>query len=97
MPKIIFQAEARAQEHTKVRFMRRNPEGPGPRFSDVTLQIARLEIEDQDDGSGAYALLRLDNGGALVWRTAHLSLEEARWQGRFEYAVAESDWRTVTK
>ena len=96
MPKIIFQAEARAQEYTKVRFMRRNPEGPGPRFSDVTSRIARLEIEEQNDGSGAYALLRLDAGGELVWRTAHLSLEETRWQGRFEYGVEETDWRAVT-
>ena len=93
MPKIIFQADAHAPDYTKVRFMRRNPDGPAPYFVDVTSQIARLEIEELDDGSGACALLRVDAKGGLVWRTRHPSLEETRWQGRFEYGVQEGDWR----
>lgn len=93
MPKIVCHADARIPENPKVRFMRKNPAGSGAPFTDVTLQVARLEIEDLEDGSGACALIRRDAQGELIWRTRHASLQETKWQARFEYATEEADWK----
>lgn len=97
MPKIVLRADARMPDIPKVRFMRKNPEGSTPRYTDVTRQIARLEIEQLDEATGACSLLRRDAQGELIWRTKHQSLEETQWQAKFEYGTEVCDWSAAAE
>lgn len=92
MPKKLFKANANVPEMPTVRFMRKAAPGSEKSFTDVTRQVARLEIETLEDGTDACALLRLDEKGELVWRTLHQSVDEARWQATHEYLIEEKDW-----
>ena len=92
MQKTIFKADAHVPEMPTVRFMRKTAPGSDAPFTDVTRQVARLEIETLDNGTYACALQRLDEKGELVWRTIHQSSEEARWQAQHEYSLEEKDW-----
>lgn len=95
MPKIVLRADARMPDIPKVRFMRKNPEGSTPRYTDVTRQVSRLEIELIDEAAGTCALLRRDAQNELIWRTRHPSLEETQWQAKFEYGTEENEWQKI--
>lgn len=57
---------------------------------DVTNNVARLELEEKE--SGAFVLVRFDADGKEVWRTEHLSLQEAKWHCEFEYGLPDDKW-----
>ena len=53
---------------------------------------ASLAIEADDVG---FFLYRLDEDGSCAADTWHLTLEEAKAQAEFEYAVAPTDWTSI--
>lgn len=53
---------------------------------------ASLAIEADDVG---FFLYRLDEDGSCAADTWHLTLEEAKAQAEFEYAVAATDWTSI--
>lgn len=51
-----------------------------------------LTIEPADSG---FFLFRLDEAGVCVADTWHLTLEDAKVQAEFEYAVSPDEWTQV--
>jgi hypothetical protein len=45
------------------------------------------------DSEGSFFLNRYDAEGVLITETWHLSVEEAKSQAEFEYAIEEEDWK----
>ena len=89
----VFQASIRVSEFPRVRFFKRNPAASGKdSFTDVTHRVVRLVLEEVPGRDGAYAVSRFDAEGALVWRTTHPSLQEAKWDVEFEYGLPEEKW-----
>ncbi len=50
-----------------------------------------VEVVEQD---GAFYLLRLDDDGKCIADTWHETVEAAKAQANFEYAIREEDWRS---
>jgi len=48
-----------------------------------------LSIVKEDDG---FFLLRMDELGSCISDTWHFSLEDAKRQAAFEFAIDDSDW-----
>jgi hypothetical protein len=98
MAKSVLQASIRVSEFPRVRFFKRDAAANGKvSYTDVTHQVVRLVLEDLEDNSGTCAILRYDAQGALVWRTTHPSLQEAKWNAEFEYGLPEEKWTEVGK
>lgn len=64
----------------------------GAASSDVTSQIARVEIEADD---GAYLLLYFDANGNCLTDTWHETVEQAKAQAQFEFEIEEDNWKSV--
>lgn len=93
MAKSVLQASIRVSEFPRVRFFKRDATATGKSsFTDVTRQVVRLVLEELEDDTGSCAILRYDAQGALVWRTEHRSLQEAKWNAEFEYGLPEEKW-----
>ena len=95
MSKKILWAQVRVPEYPRVRFFAKSS-GARLGFADVTGNVTKLVIEDLEDESGYYALLRLNAQDKLVWRTTHPSLQETKWQVEFEYGLPEEKWTAFT-
>jgi hypothetical protein len=91
MPKKVLMAEVRVPESPRVRFYAKD-DSAASRIKDVTDKVTKLVIEEIEDDSGYCYLLRLDDKGALVWRTKHPSLQETKWHVEFEYGLPEEKW-----
>jgi hypothetical protein len=91
MTKKVLWASVRVPEDPRVRFFVKDTSSPA-HFREVTQRVAKLVIEDVEDGTGYCVLLRLDADGALVWKTRHPSLQETKWHVEFEYGLPEERW-----
>lgn len=91
MPKRLCWSKVLVAEHPRVCFMVK-AQGGKQGFEDVTHRVAKLVIEDLEDGSGGCRLLRLDGQDQLVWATRHPSADETRWHVEFEYGISENGW-----
>ncbi|MFH0939252.1 MAG: hypothetical protein V1899_08225 [Planctomycetota bacterium] len=95
MVKKLFWAQVRVPECPRARFFVKLPDERHG-FADVTVNITKLIIEDLQDKSGYFALLRLNKQDELIWRTTHPSLQETKWQVEFEYGLPEEKWIEFT-
>jgi hypothetical protein len=56
------------------------------------MPIATWVVIKDDDESGGFFLFRYDKDGNFGGDTWHLTLDEAKGQGKFEYEIDETDW-----
>ena len=91
MSKKLFWIQVSAPTCPRARFLIKSPD-VRHEFIDVTDNIAKLVIEDLQNESGYFALLRMNAQDKLIWRTTHPSLQEAKWQLEFEYDLPEEKW-----
>jgi len=92
MSKKILMADVRVPESPRVRFFARD-DSAATKMKDVTDQVVRLVVEELEDDSGYCVLLRLDDKGAIVWKTKHPSVQETKWHVEFEYGLPEDKWQ----
>lgn len=92
MAKKLFQTGVSVPPVPRVRFFVKT-NNPQVKFRDVTNEVAQIEIEDLEDGSGFCALRRLNAQGQLVWKTRHPSVQETKWYAEFEYGLHPEQWR----
>ncbi|HEY3325308.1 MAG TPA: hypothetical protein VGP72_32950 [Planctomycetota bacterium] len=92
MAKRILFSNVRVPECPRVRFMRKTGRADREKVEDVTGRVIKLIIEDSEDGSDFFSLLRLDVDGNVIWRTRHPSMQETKWQAEFEYGLPEERW-----
>ena len=52
-----------------------------------------IEILEQD---GAFFLFRLAGDGQCISDTWHQTLEEAKGQAKFEFDIADGDWKDIS-
>ena len=55
----------------------------------------RVEIEEDQTGTGNFFLLRYGLKDEFAGDTWHQTLDEAKEQAEFEFGVAKSDWEVV--
>lgn len=79
--------------YPRVRFFLKVPD-PAPTFQDITDRVAKLIVEESQDGSEFCNLLRLDANDNLVWKTRHMTLQELKWHVEFEYGLPGEKWLT---
>lgn len=88
MIKKVASAQVRVPDYPRVRFFRKA--GDAGQVTDVTEQVVKLELEE--NGNGICVLTRLDANGAVLWKTHHPSLQEAKWHCEFEYGLPDDKW-----
>ena len=88
MKKVIAKIGRRASLHTgSVRHFSSSESGPGS-LAELPGPTS-LSIVKEDDG---FFLLRMDELGSCISDTWHFSLEDAKRQAAFEFAIDDSDW-----
>jgi hypothetical protein len=55
----------------------------------------RVEIEEDQTGTGNFFLLRYGPKDEFAGDTWHQTLDEAKGQAEFEFGILASDWREV--
>jgi hypothetical protein len=63
-----------------------------PTMSKQFSNAARVEIEERNEG---YFLMRFTEQAEFAGDTWHQTLEEAKGQAHFEYAIEEDDWEVL--
>lgn len=63
-----------------------------PVMSEQLPNAARAEIEEGNEG---YFLLRFTESSEFAGDTWHQTLDEAKRQAHFEYAIQDDDWKVL--